>query len=127
MPHDGVGYLVASVPTANVIDNLDDELRAAVCYMWWQLVSFSETLLAPDTVINRYVANDSELQPVIRCGNTQPLLDRIWSIEPGCFADRFCTQLSNDDWQDWLSLANVSRQLHRISLQQEKPLWECQS
>ena len=124
LPDTGLGFLVKDVPTGDVVEQIDDELRASVSTMWWQLLAFSETMNAPDAIVDAHLDEDSELHSILRDGRVQLLFERIWIIDPSHFADKFWSQLSDQDWQDWLLLAQTYRELHQLSLREERPLWE---
>jgi len=120
----GLGFLIKDIPSRDVIDRVDDELRASMCTMWWQLLAFSEITIAPVSVIEGYLDRNSELLSILRNGKIRLLFERIWIIDPGSFADRFWCRLSQQDWIDWLQLAHSYRELNRLALEQERPLWE---
>ena len=120
----GLGFLLRDIPSKEVIERVDDELRASMCTMWWQLLAFSEITIAPVSVIEGYLDRNSELLSILRDGKIRLLFERIWIIDPGSFADRFWCRLGQQDWIDWLQLAHSYRELNRLALDQERPLWE---
>jgi len=123
----GLGFLMKDIPSRDVIDRVDDELRASMCTMWWQLLAFSEITIAPVSVIEGYLDRNSELLSILQNGKIRLLFERIWIIDPGSFADRFWCRLNQQDWIDWLQLAHSYRELNRLALEQERPLWEALS
>ena len=124
LPDSGLGFLIKDVPSTDLIERVDDELRASVCTVWWQLLTFSETLSAPNDIVDMHCDQQGELQSILRDGKVRLLFERIWIIDPGNFAAQFWSRLSNQDWCDWLQLANTYRDLHKQSIEQERPLWE---
>jgi ParB family protein of integrating conjugative element (PFGI_1 class) len=120
----GLGFLVKDIPSKAILERVDDELRASICTMWWQLLAFSGITIAPVSVVEGYLDKDSELLSILRNGKIRLLFERIWIIDPGSFADRFWCRLSQQDWIDWLQLAHSYRELNRLALEQERPLWE---
>ncbi len=123
-PNIGVGYLVVDLPDRCVLDDVDEETRAGRFTMWWQLLAFSETLEAPPEVLDRCLAADSELGTIINSDKLSTLFRDVDIIAPGQLANLFWNQLSEQDWQDWLLLANSYRDLKDYLLQNEISLWE---
>lgn len=123
----GYGFLITDIPPKAIIGLVDDELRATVCTMWWQLLAFSETMTAPVQILDEHIDKERELRAIIRDGKIRLLFERIWIIDPSNFADRFWRRLSQQDWQDWLYLAHTYRELNQLSVSEERPLWESES
>jgi len=124
VPDIGLGFLLTDLPSNTVIERVDDELRASMCTMWWQLLAFSEITIAPMSVVEGYLDKNSELLSILSNGKIRLLFERIRIIDPGSFADRFWCRLSQHDWMDWLQLAHSYRELNRLAVEQERPLWE---
>ena len=120
---NGLGFVVRDIPPASMVDQLDDELLAEVSTMWWQLMAFAEMAVAPPELLQSLLDAESALSPATLSGEGYCLTEKVWTVAPDHLAIRFWRQLNHDDWCDWLYLAHNYRELHRMAILLNTPLW----
>jgi ParB family protein of integrating conjugative element (PFGI_1 class) len=120
---NGLGFLVRDIPSASVVDQLDDDMLAQVSTMWWQLTAFAEMAVAPPELLVNMLDEESFLSSTVLAGQSNRLFDKVWTVDPAFLAQRFWRQLNHEDWCDWLCLAHNYRELHRMASMLNTPLW----
>ena len=123
LPDCGNGFLVADLPPASLLEHADPMSCAVLSTLWWQLMAFSETACAPPDVITDRLPESSDLRTIIEQALLELLFDRVRVIDAAHLADHFWSQLPEQDWHDWLSLANTHRQIRAKVIVSEQPLW----
>ena len=120
---NGLGFVVRDIPSASVVDQLDDDMLAKVSTMWWQLTAFAEMTVAPPELLVKMLDKESVLSSAVLAGESNRLFDKVWTVDPAFLAQRFWRQLNHEDWCDWLCLAHNYRELHRMASMLNRSLW----
>ncbi len=123
-PDTGLGYLIADLPNESTFMQLDQELRIIVGTMWWHLVAFSELVQAPDEVTEEKFSDESPLRSILVESRPRDLLSEIPIVDAPAFSNEFWARLGDEDSENWIRLAKTVRQLHQLSIEHERPLWE---
>lgn len=123
LPDEGLGYLVVDVPPANVVDQLDPDLRAEVLTLWWQLMLFADMAEAPSDVLQDRLSDDSELAAAVRDRDLAGLAERIPPLDVPWLAKGFLARLGHEAWCYWLCLAHNYRELQRTARETDTVLW----
>lgn len=126
LPDDGLGYLVCGLPPADVIDQLDAELRAEVVALWWQLVVFADMAEAPPAALDA-AASDSVFAAALTEGDATRLAERVPLPDAAGIGPGFWARLHHEAWCHWLCLAHNYRELHRAASETRTPLWRTSS
>jgi ParB family protein of integrating conjugative element (PFGI_1 class) len=123
LPEDGLGYLVLDVPPANVIDQLDPDLRDEVLTLWWQLTIFADMAGAPPDALQDRLCDDSEFAAAVHERDFARLAERVPPLDVSRLAKGFWARLGHETWCYWLCLAHNYRELQRTARETETPLW----
>lgn len=123
---NGLGYLVRGLPPADVIDQLDTELRTEVLALWWQLVVFADMAEAPPAAIDA-AASDKEFSAAFMEGDATRLADKVPLPDMAGIGSGFWARLHHESWCHWLCLAHNYRELHRAASVTQTPLWRTSS
>jgi len=123
---NGLGYLVRGLPPAEVIDQLDTELRAEVQGLWWQLVVFADMAEAPPAALAA-AASDQEFAAALKGGSATQLVDKVPLPDMAGIGPGFWARLHHESWCHWLCLAHNYRELHRAANETQSPLWRTTS
>lgn len=122
LPDNGLGYLVCGLPPADVIDQIDAELRTEVVALWWQLVVFADMAAAPPAALDA-AASDSDFAAALTAGDTARLAERVPLPDTAGIGPGFWARLHHEAWCHWLCLAHNYRELHRAASETRTPLW----
>jgi len=123
---NGLGYLVRGLPPAEVIDQLDTELRTEVLALWWQLVVFTDMAGAPSAALDA-AASDKEFATALMGGDATRLADKVPLPDMAGIGSGFWARLHHESWCHWLCLAHNYRELHRAASETQTPLWRTSS
>lgn len=123
LPDEGLGYLVLDVPPANIIDQLDPDLRAEVLTLWWQLTIFADMAEAPPDALQNRLSEDSELVTAVHERDFARLAERVRPLEASRLAKGFWARLGHEAWCYWLCLAHNYRELQRTAQETGTVLW----
>ena len=122
LPDEGLGYLVCGLPPAEVIEQLDPELRAEVLTLWWQLIVFADMAGAPPAVID-VASSDHDFAAALKEGDFARVVERVPPAGATTIGQGFWARLHHETWCYWLCLAHNYRELHRTASETQTPLW----
>jgi ParB family protein of integrating conjugative element (PFGI_1 class) len=120
---NGLGFLVADVPPAELTETLDHEMLGLVSSLWWQLAACSEITAAPAEVVLDYLKDSSILSRALASHDADLLFSNIWTLDPGQVGCMLWQQLNPDDWQLLLQMMETYRVLKRYAFDAGRELW----
>lgn len=121
---DGAGFVVCNELMPAHTARLDHERRPRLSTLWWQLVALAEMKSAPATAVADLLYPESELSRAVSTGDWSAVGGCVSILEPADLGARFWGALSDEDWQDWLSLAQCYRHMRRLLTNGTGSLWE---
>jgi ParB family protein of integrating conjugative element (PFGI_1 class) len=119
---DGLGYVVRDWPPVSMLASLDRGMRDLVSAIWWQLMSFADMTAVPVERLVESTDIDGRLATALKRGG-ELAADAVSVVHPAEFGCRVWRQLNEQDWRDWLCLAQNYRALHRTAEALDTPLW----
>lgn len=120
----GLGYLVADVPPAALLDKLTEADLAATSLAWWQLVACAEMTAAPPERLLPHIASDGVLARALRRQDGDLIFNAVWTLDPGQVGYRLWRVLTDGAWTELLGLMTTYRQLHQVAEVSGIDLWK---
>lgn len=120
----GLGFLVADVPPAALINSLDEADLAATSLAWWQLIAMSEMTAAPPERLVPQLASDGVLSRALQRQDGDLIFNAVWTLDPGQVGFRLWRVLTDGAWTELLGLMTNYRQLHQVAEISGIDLWK---
>jgi hypothetical protein len=120
---NGLGFLLRDGPDPALTEALDEDTLAQVSALWWVLAACSEMTVAPLDQLLPAMEDGSVLKQALREQDAQLLFSRVWTLDPGHMGHRLWRRLDERGWDEFVSLIQTYRRLHRTAEATGVSLW----